>query len=166
MANLFTGSTMVPPVPRPGYGHLREILTSTFSDEELSHFCYDHFRAVYEQFADGMSKTSKVQRLIEYCERRGAAAHLLMLVQSSATGLPSGPEARPRIPHSVSDFVGRDPEIQAISQMLTTGAAAVIIRGMGGVGKRAGEGGGQTGSDHVPLPDYAPDGPSGAIVFT
>jgi len=48
---------------------LRELIKEAFSDEELIIFCYDYFREVYHQFGTGMSKTVKIQRLIEYCVR-------------------------------------------------------------------------------------------------
>ena len=44
---------------------------AAFSDEELTTFCYDNFRPVYEEFTTGMSRTQKTQRLVETCERRG-----------------------------------------------------------------------------------------------
>ncbi len=46
---------------------LRNLIKESLSDEELGIFCYDHFREVYHQFGTGMSKTVKIQRLIEYC---------------------------------------------------------------------------------------------------
>ena len=54
---------------------------AAFSDEELTTFCYDNFRPVYEEFATGMSRTQKVQRLVETCERRGEMAELLARVE-------------------------------------------------------------------------------------
>jgi len=46
---------------------VRELIKEGFSDEELIVFCYDYFPEVYHQFGTGMSKTVKIQRLIEYC---------------------------------------------------------------------------------------------------
>ncbi len=54
---------------------------AAFSDEELMTFCYDNFRPVYEEFTTGMSRTQKVQRLVEYCVRRGQMAELLARVE-------------------------------------------------------------------------------------
>ena len=54
---------------------------AAFSDEELTTFCYDNFRPVYEEFATGMSRTQKVQLLVAYCERRGEMAELLARVE-------------------------------------------------------------------------------------
>ena len=56
---------------------------AAFSDEELTTFCYDNFRPVYEEFATGMSRTQKVQRLVEYCERRGEMEKLLAQVEQA-----------------------------------------------------------------------------------
>ena len=54
---------------------------AAFSDEELTTFCYDNFRPVYEEFTTGMSRTQKVQRLVETCERRGEMEKLLARVE-------------------------------------------------------------------------------------
>ncbi len=50
-------------------GSLRELLTAAFSDAELTTLCFDHFHPVYEDFAAGMSKGDKIQRLLDYCIR-------------------------------------------------------------------------------------------------
>ena len=60
---------------------VRELLMAAFSDEELTTFCYDNFRPAYEEFATGMSRTQKVQRLVETCDRRGEIAGLLARVE-------------------------------------------------------------------------------------
>jgi hypothetical protein len=60
---------------------VRELLMAAFGDEELTTFCYDNFRPVYEEFAGGMSRTGKVQRLVEHCERKGQMAELLGKVE-------------------------------------------------------------------------------------
>ena len=57
------------------------LLMAAFNDEELTTFCYDTFRPVYEEFATGMSRTQKVQRLVEYCDRRGEMEKLLARVE-------------------------------------------------------------------------------------
>ena len=56
---------------------VRELVDQAFSDEELGIFCYNHFREVYDQFGTGMSKTAKIQRLIEYCDRHVQTETLL-----------------------------------------------------------------------------------------
>lgn len=63
---------------------LRELLMAAFTDGELTNFCYDYFRPVYEQFAGGMSKPDKVQRLIVFCENSGQVPQLLAQLKDSA----------------------------------------------------------------------------------
>jgi hypothetical protein len=53
----------------PNTADIRRFLTEAFSDEELRTFCFDYFRDVYEEFAAGMSKRDRIQRLIECCAR-------------------------------------------------------------------------------------------------
>lgn len=57
---------------------LRELIKVAFSDEELNVFCYDNYRDVYHDFSIGMSKTAKIQRLIEYAINR---LHNLVLIE-------------------------------------------------------------------------------------
>ncbi len=61
----------------PTTADIRKFLTELFSDEELTILCYDYFRDVYLDFALGMSKGQKIQRLIEYCDHREAIPNLL-----------------------------------------------------------------------------------------
>lgn len=60
---------------------VRQLIETVFSDEELTIFCYDHFRAVYEQFSSGMSRQAKIQRLIDFCHRHDAFDRLLTLIK-------------------------------------------------------------------------------------
>lgn len=60
---------------------IREMLTAAFDDEELSTFCADHFNAVYEEFASGMSKRDKIRRLLDYCVRQEQVETLLAEVR-------------------------------------------------------------------------------------
>lgn len=98
----------------PDSARLRAILTDTFSDEDLTHFCYDHFRRVYEQFASGMTRTSKVHHLIEHCERRGEVPKLLDLLRQerpaalSSSPQPPAPTAGAIYYQHFGDIVGRD----------------------------------------------------------
>jgi hypothetical protein len=62
---------------------VRELLMAAFSDEELTTFCFDNFRSVYEEFTTGMSRTQKAQRLVETCERRGETEKLLARVEQA-----------------------------------------------------------------------------------
>ena len=61
---------------------MRELLSAAFSDEEITTLCFDHFRAVYEDFSVGMSKSAKIQRLVEYCDRHNQMGALANQVQA------------------------------------------------------------------------------------
>lgn len=60
---------------------IRELLIAALTDEELTALCFDHFRSVYEQFSTGMSKTDKVQRLLDFCHRFDQVKKLLSLIK-------------------------------------------------------------------------------------
>jgi hypothetical protein len=60
---------------------LRDLLSAAFNDEELTTLCFDTFRPVYEDFATGMSKGQKIQRLLDYCTRQEQVDDLLAAVQ-------------------------------------------------------------------------------------
>ncbi|MCU0501772.1 MAG: hypothetical protein MUC51_08405 [Anaerolineae bacterium] len=66
---------------------LREFIIEHFSDQELATFSFDNFRYAYEGFAEGMSKTEKVQRLIESCVRRDELLSLLAALRKERTRL-------------------------------------------------------------------------------
>jgi len=59
---------------------IRRLLTVAFSDVELTTFCFDHYADVYENFSDGMTKSAKIQQLLDYCFRHNAVDTLLELV--------------------------------------------------------------------------------------
>jgi outer membrane protein assembly factor BamB len=61
---------------------VRDLLSAAFSDEELVTFCFDCFPAVYQDLGSGMGKGQKVQRLLEYCLRRGQMEELLVRVRA------------------------------------------------------------------------------------
>lgn len=60
---------------------IRKLLIAAFSDDELTVFCYDHFRPVADQFTAGQSKTARIQQLIDYAERNGLLEQLLNWVR-------------------------------------------------------------------------------------
>jgi hypothetical protein len=62
---------------------LRDLLTAAFSDGELTTLCFDHFSAVYEDFAAGMSKSDKIQRLLSHCVRHEQVETLLIVVREA-----------------------------------------------------------------------------------
>ena len=66
---------------------LREFIIEHFSDQELATFSFDNFRYAYDEFAEGMSKTEKVQRLIESCVRRDELPSLLAALRKERTRL-------------------------------------------------------------------------------
>ena len=78
-----TASGVCPSRPAPQWNTaaMRDLLTTAFSDGELTTLCFDHFRQVYEDFATGMSKSDKIQRLLDYCIRHEQVEALLAAVQ-------------------------------------------------------------------------------------
>ena len=52
--------------------------SAALNGEDLTTLCFDHFRPVYEDFATGMSKGDKIQRLLDYCTRREQVEALLV----------------------------------------------------------------------------------------
>ncbi len=64
-------------------GRIRKLLRDAFSDEEFTFFCYDNFREVYNKFSAGMTASSKIQLLIEYCETRNLYKDMLVLVKGA-----------------------------------------------------------------------------------
>ena len=76
-----------PPMPEPGrsewnFETIRKLLTTAFSDPELTNLCFDHFPEVSETFGSGMSKPQKIQHLLEHCQRKLEVERLLELVQA------------------------------------------------------------------------------------
>jgi len=107
--------------------NIRKLLTTAFSDEELRQLCYDEsqFRPVYEQFSTGMGKNQMVQRLLEYCERKGLLGDLLAIVEEEvpsayndfASKLVSGDKIE--TPPAVQTM-GRAEEVEQLRALLTT----------------------------------------------
>jgi len=42
---------------------IRKLLTA-FTDEDLTAFCFDHFREIYYKFGRGLTHTEKIQLLL------------------------------------------------------------------------------------------------------
>ena len=59
-------------IPTYNAAAIRDLLNTTFSDEEIAVLSFDYFPSVYDNFASGMSKGQKIQQLIDYCRRRRA----------------------------------------------------------------------------------------------
>ncbi|ADI09487.1 hypothetical protein SBI_06367 [Streptomyces bingchenggensis BCW-1] len=76
-------ATSAAPAPAPlSYqpGDVRRLVMDALDDDELGALCLDHFPSVYDQFAQGMSKSQKTLRLIEYCARRDRLPDLVRRV--------------------------------------------------------------------------------------
>lgn len=63
---------------------IRELLVAALGDEELMALCFDHFHPVYEQFSSGMSKSDKIQRLLDFSCRFDQLEKLLGLIKERA----------------------------------------------------------------------------------
>ncbi len=76
---------------------LRKLLQEQFDDEELRIFCFDHYEAVYQRFADGMTKTQKIQLLLEHCRKNNQldALHSAILEQRPHLAPPPPPAPKP-----------------------------------------------------------------------
>ena len=74
------------PDPQWNSAALCKLLSAAFSDGELTTLCFDHFRQVYEDFAAGMSKGDKIQRLLDHCIRYARVEELLVAVQKANPG--------------------------------------------------------------------------------
>ena len=61
---------------------IRDLLTAALDDETLTALCFDHFRPVYDQFAAGMSRPDKIQRLLDHCHRHDGFALLLTHIEA------------------------------------------------------------------------------------
>jgi 8-oxo-dGTP pyrophosphatase MutT (NUDIX family) len=60
---------------------IRGLLATAFTDEDFTFFCYDYFRPVHTKFAVGNSLQSKIQLLIEYCQKNDLFDKLLSQVK-------------------------------------------------------------------------------------
>lgn len=96
----------------PTTAEIRKFLTEFFNDEELTSLCYDYFRDVYLDFALGMSKGQKIQRLIEYCGQREAIPKLLAAMAAERASQYAGRFGAPvaaAAPAAAQPRSGRDP---------------------------------------------------------
>ena len=60
---------------------IRQLLTDAFDDEELTSLAFDYFRPVYEQFTSGMTKSLKIQLLLDYTFRHSQTEKLLEIIR-------------------------------------------------------------------------------------
>ena len=56
---------------------IRQYITSAYSDEELTTLCFDYFHDVHDNFTEGMTKTAKIQLLLQHCQGRGLMPNLV-----------------------------------------------------------------------------------------
>ena len=61
---------------------IRNLLRSSFDNDSLRIFCYDHFRPIHEQFTNYTSFLENIQYLIIYCEQQGQFDTLLSHIQT------------------------------------------------------------------------------------
>jgi len=61
---------------------IRKLIIEAFGDEELTTFCYGHFREVTERFESDMSKSNKVLQLVTYCSQHNKLDELLAKVEA------------------------------------------------------------------------------------
>ena len=109
---------------------------------KLTNLCYDYFRDVYLDFALGMSKGQKIQRLIEYCGHREAIPKLLAAMAAERTTLYAGRFGAPVetvVPAAEPSRPGRDPRQVFVStrtrtRSLRTGWRATCERPAGAFG--------------------------------
>ena len=74
---------------------LRHELNKILSDEDLNFLCFDHFRAVYDRFSSGQTRTERIQLLLEHVERSGEIARLADLLGLNNALAPSPPQQSP-----------------------------------------------------------------------
>jgi hypothetical protein len=79
-------SRMIRPPVEYNLGKVRALIADAFDDEELTLFCYDHFREVTDRFSSGMGKSTKLFHLIEYCNRHESLGLLLEKVKATRPG--------------------------------------------------------------------------------
>ena len=60
---------------------VRQFIQRYFDDNELTVICYDYFRAVSDEFTDGMTRSTKIQLLLSYCDKYGHFPHLFTILE-------------------------------------------------------------------------------------
>lgn len=60
---------------------VRALLTAALDDESVTTLCFDYFYPVYDRFAAGMTKSQKIQQLLEFCRRNDQVDKLVKLVE-------------------------------------------------------------------------------------
>ncbi|MCB8945577.1 MAG: hypothetical protein H6658_17650 [Ardenticatenaceae bacterium] len=74
-------SPHVPPPPLWNTAAIRTLLTEALDDQSLTALAYDHFRAAYNEFSDGLTRSRKIQLLLDYCQRHNQLENLLTQIE-------------------------------------------------------------------------------------
>jgi hypothetical protein len=62
---------------KPNDAPLRDLLNAVLSDDKLTTLCFEHFRPVYDKFSTGMTRTAKIQRLLDFVSQQSQVQRLL-----------------------------------------------------------------------------------------
>jgi len=66
----------------PSTEAIRRLLVTALDDDDLMTVCFDRFYPVYnEKFGGGMSKSEKVQQLLDYRVRQGTLQDLMEVIK-------------------------------------------------------------------------------------
>jgi hypothetical protein len=60
---------------------IRQLLTAALDDQSLTDLAFDHFRPVYDQFGIGLTRSHKIQLLLDYCTRHNQIESLLTQIE-------------------------------------------------------------------------------------
>jgi hypothetical protein len=60
---------------------IRDLLTAALDDQGLNALAFDHFHPVHDQFSDSLTRSQKIQLLIEYCVRTNQIETLLHQIE-------------------------------------------------------------------------------------
>lgn len=64
------------------YKNIYSLIEKSFNDEELSKFLLFNFEDLYDEISEGMTKSRKVELLLNYCKRRLLLEKLLKLIEA------------------------------------------------------------------------------------
>jgi formylglycine-generating enzyme required for sulfatase activity len=62
---------------------IRQLVAAAFSDDDLRVFCFDHFPAVYQDFAAGQTQGQRVLLLVDFATRHGQLDLLLAAIEKA-----------------------------------------------------------------------------------
>jgi hypothetical protein len=110
---------------------IRELISAAFNDEELTTFCSDHFRGVYENFAAGQTRAGRAQQLIDFAKRNGQLDTLLDEI-AKANPYQFGLFADKVGAEPVSQFAGLTPDQAAGGEQGGPRIGSIDLRGSQG----------------------------------